>query len=1126
MKHQHETINNRVKQVCRRWRQLVVLKGGCEVVVLTLLTFLAATAVESFFDLNMAARVSLFSATATVLILCLTRFIFLPLRHLPGKYEIARYLEEKYPQLEDRLITAVEVGEVLRPGDSEVLLQKLMEDTELHIAPLKFRKSLKSSATVGWGISAAVLLLLIFAFTFLDPNGFSLRFGRILAPWQFPTVQPVAELTVTPGTAHVPKGSAQRIHAKLNGFESAAVFLYYSTNDSSWNKVKMDATMEENSYLFNFFDLQDETRYYVKADDRLSDVYTFTVYEAPQITRVDVTYTYPAYTKLSPKTEKDNGDVWAPEGTVVKIRAVTDKPLTHASLILGEDRALPTTIKADTVVTATLSVKQDDYYKIAVTGIDNLTNEPPPEYYIHAQPDEPPVLSIEWPARDLKASMLAEVPLRIRVADDFSIPDVKLKVVVNDEPEERELSLEMREVQNTNAGDFNDREFETTHLFYLEDMGVEPGDFVSYYVQVSDSHSAAGPSLTSDPYFIEVRPFRLEFQRPLSQQQQGAGGPMGGRLSETQREIFVATSKTEKRSKTAGRDELAADVDILVESQKNLMEVTESTLSQLQQRSAFTRDVGQNVTEHYTKAVKAMQDAINRLEDGDLVSAQIPERESLTELLHAEGQIEKVQIQRGQRGSQAQSVSLNELAQLFQDEMDNLKNKYETLDKPEPAQQPNEAFDKVKELARRQQDSNRKMRDLARSGLTEEEKKRRIEELRREQEKIRRETQELTRQMRQQSRQGGGLSRDLQDNLRRASSEMSDAAHNLRNENTELAAAKGTRALNRLNQLENMLRRNQKESLKRQLSDLDQQLQRLTEDQRDLAQEVSDLARTPKDRTASLEGTRRKQQDVQEQFDALEKQAQSLQKSAAAGKDELSRNMKKVTDDLARAGLSDKMQQAEKLIEQQQLNSAAQAQKDILARLEATGKQLTQMRNGLAETEEDKLDLALNQTRRLREELDAMQRQTQGVRQGQETSNPSDTPGRRSGQPGTGENRGSNPLETAQRDLMNEQLARSAEELQMMRRSLQADTSLARQAGDLSDRVDGLLRSFTGGIPERLTQIQEHVLTPLRGLEAELAQRLELIKNREKLFLAQEEKVPPGYQELVEKYYEALSKTK
>ncbi len=74
--------------------------------------------------------------------------------------------------------------------------------------------------------------------------------------------------------------------------------------------------------------------------------------------------------------------------------------------------------------------------------------------------------------------------------------------------------------------------------------------------------------------------------------------------------------------------------------------------------------------------------------------------------------------------------------------------------------------------------------------------------------------------------------------------------------------------------------------------------------------------------------------------------------------------------------------------------------------------------------------------------------------------------------------------------------------------------------------MEGTIRSFSGGLPERFQLIEDQVLNPLKAFEAELAQKLEIMKNKEKLFLTREEKIPPEYEALVEKYYEALSKTK
>ncbi len=1132
MSWQQESVTEKIRLVCKQWKKRVWIVGSCRVFVITMTAFLVALAFDAFFELDSVVRIVLLVVILALFGFSAFRLLIRPLLELPGQGQIARYIEERHPHLEDRLVTAVEVGDKSALGSSKAMIEKLIEDTRLHLRPLNLRKDVQSRGAFGWGAGAAALAICLGMLLFFNFNDFNLTSSRILTPWQFPTLKPKPELSVTPGTVRVPKESAQPIRAELNGFESQDVFLYYSTSDTSWTKVEMDGTVQGNVYLFNFFDLQQETKYYVKADEKLSEVYTFSVYEAPRIKRVDLTYKYPAYTGLGTKKEIDSGDVWAPEGTVVTIRAVADKQLAQAAVILGESRELRTTILQDTIATATLTVDKDGYYKIAVTDADDLTNAPAPEYFIHALPDQEPLLTLEWPARDIKASMLEEVPVRAQVEDDFGSPELSVRYVVNGGTEEQVVKLQLAEVGPESAR-LGRKKFRATHLFYLENMGVEPGDFIEYYVEASDRGQAEASPVTSDVYFVEIRSFKMEFQRPLSQQQGGSGGAMGGRLSQTQKEIMVATWKTAKRAKTLSPENLANNIEILLESQKNLMEVTQNTLFQLQQRSVFTQDVGQDVKEHYTRAVEAMQDAITHLEKNNLSATQLAQRKSLSALLQAEGQIEQVQIQQAQTGGQGTNTSLDELAQLFEEEMDNLKNKYETLnDAPQQRsdQQVNEALQKVRELARRQQESNRKMRDLSRSGFSEAEKKRQIEELRREQERLRRETQELTRQMDQNQRQSGNLSREVQDNLRQASSEMNNASHNLRNDNAELAAAKGTRALNRLNQLENMLRENQKESLRRELNELQQDFQELTDAQRNLAEEVRDLSGDSGKTTEKLQQARNEQQKLRQGFDDIERQTESLAQSAAGNKDRVARDMKKLADDLARAGLAESMKNAEKLLEEEKLSSALQAEKDIVSKLERTGNQLTELRTALAETEEEKLDLALNQTRRLRQQIESIDRQNRQV-QGESQQAGGESSAQQGGgtprQAGPGEGgQNSETLDPADLDWMNEQLARSVQDLETLQRGLRADTSLAAQAGALTDQIDNLLRTFTGGAPERLSQIQQHVLVPLKGLEAELAQRLELIKNREKLFLAREEKVPPGYEALVEKYYEALSKTK
>src|SRR4029453_16944942 len=83
------------------------------------------------------------------------------------------------------------------------------------------------------------------------------------------------------------------------------------------------------------------------------------------------------------------------------------------------------------------------------------------------------------------------------------------------------------------------------HTFYLEELAVKPGDFVSYYAKAADNDSEQGPKPSmSDMYFVRIRPLSKEFRRAPSDAGGGGGGGGGGgqvgALSEQQAQIIAA----------------------------------------------------------------------------------------------------------------------------------------------------------------------------------------------------------------------------------------------------------------------------------------------------------------------------------------------------------------------------------------------------------------------------------------------------------------------------------------------------------------------------------------------------------------------------------------------------------
>ena len=79
------------------------------------------------------------------------------------------------------------------------------------------------------------------------------------------------------------------------------------------------------------------------------------------------------------------------------------------------------------------------------------------------------------------------------------------------------------------------------HTFFLEELSLEPGDFISYFGRAADE-SAAHQTTTTDIYFMEVRPFSKAYKQAEERGANGApGGDNGGALSYQQRQIIAAT---------------------------------------------------------------------------------------------------------------------------------------------------------------------------------------------------------------------------------------------------------------------------------------------------------------------------------------------------------------------------------------------------------------------------------------------------------------------------------------------------------------------------------------------------------------------------------------------------------
>ena len=125
--------------------------------------------------------------------------------------------------------------------------------------------------------------------------------------------------------------------------------------------------------------------------------------------------------------------------------------------------------------------------------------------------DQPPTIAFVKPGHDTKVSPIEEVFSEVKAQDDYGVARVELVYSVNGGAEKTVPLVKDSARKLVTAG----------HTFFLEELGLQTGDFVSYYARAAD-RAAPAQAASTDIYFLEVRPFRRDYRQA---EQGGEGGP-------------------------------------------------------------------------------------------------------------------------------------------------------------------------------------------------------------------------------------------------------------------------------------------------------------------------------------------------------------------------------------------------------------------------------------------------------------------------------------------------------------------------------------------------------------------------------------------------------------------------
>ena len=351
-------------------------------------------------------------------------------------------------------------------------------------------------------------------------------------------------LDVTPGNARIKAGSALAIEATLVGNRAPVTPQVQIADGENWRAATM---IRDASGRFRLA-LESVTapfQYRVVAGPVTSPTYALR-WRIRRAWRASTwTTRSPPELGLKPRTEEDSGDIYAPAGTDVRVRIHTDRPAATGQMALGDGRTLALAAEAPDVWSTTLKVVDDNSYRVALADREGLSSPGDTEYFIRMLEDRPPEVHIVKPASDRSVTRLEEVDIEAQADDDYGIERLDLVYSVRGGAE-KVVPFRIPPRATSVSG---------RQTLYLEDLDVQPGDFVSYYVRARDlTRGKRSSEARSDIFFLEVKPFEQEFS--LAQSQSMAGSGYNGSIDDlvnAQKQVVVATWKLDRRARTVKR---------------------------------------------------------------------------------------------------------------------------------------------------------------------------------------------------------------------------------------------------------------------------------------------------------------------------------------------------------------------------------------------------------------------------------------------------------------------------------------------------------------------------------------------------------------------------------------------
>jgi hypothetical protein len=398
--------------------------------------------------------------------------------------EAAAIIGKHFSNVNDKLLNTLQLKKQadIDPEHRELIEASIDQKIEL-LRPVSFPSAInirENSKYLKWIILPVAIICVI---ALAAPSVLTESTKRLIRHNEyFAPVAPFKFLVMNPSLSIV-QGQDLKLDLKLTGDKLPADVYVETAN----NTFKLDKeNISHFQYLFS--NLQQNTTFKLTANGFSSATYIIKVNLRPSLSHFDVDLNYPVYLHKKNETIDNAGDLTIPAGTIVSWQFHTQN--TTALYFDIDGRAKTLSPSGRDIFVHSEKVLKNEVYKINPVN-DLVNNNDSASYRITIITDEPPTISVDEKPDSISMKALY---FNGKIQDDHGFSSLTFYYKTGT-PGDKNFHTFSKSVKT----DLSQIQADFFYYWNLKEMGINPGDKVSYYFEVADNDAVNGPKKARTP---------------------------------------------------------------------------------------------------------------------------------------------------------------------------------------------------------------------------------------------------------------------------------------------------------------------------------------------------------------------------------------------------------------------------------------------------------------------------------------------------------------------------------------------------------------------------------------------------------------------------------------------------